>query len=161
MCLSRVLDQNDASQACYIVETYHSGLEPLICSLSLSLSLYLPYTTQVSDNDSILIIIGTCSSKPAKGQFSTKLKFLHLVCSKGKKKCFQTLIQWTIVLCQVFLQQASDHSVLLVNSSNNSSVFLGHSPSTHQGLQLLLVNEVVLCDEVVKVFVACVDVCLL
>ena len=30
--ISRVLDQNSISQACYIVEIHHSGPEPSICT---------------------------------------------------------------------------------------------------------------------------------
>ena len=32
ICISRVPDQNGIFQACYMVEIYHSGLEPSICS---------------------------------------------------------------------------------------------------------------------------------
>ena len=31
--ISRVLDHNGISQACYIVEMYHSGPDPSICTL--------------------------------------------------------------------------------------------------------------------------------
>ena len=33
MSISRVLDQNGIFQACYVVEIYHSSLEPSICGV--------------------------------------------------------------------------------------------------------------------------------
>ena len=33
-CVSRVLNQNGISQACYIIKIYLSGLEPLVCEMS-------------------------------------------------------------------------------------------------------------------------------
>ena len=35
--ISRVPDQNDTSQACYIIEIYQSCLEPLICKITITL----------------------------------------------------------------------------------------------------------------------------
>ena len=43
---SRVLDQNDISQACYIVKIHHSGPEPMIYILYI-------YISRVSDQNGV------------------------------------------------------------------------------------------------------------